>query len=185
MADLLNGVRTRGTVLHQSSVTGPWAARFEDGSPLALAVLVHGSVCPTGLQCIARLPAGTQEERGSSGQGRRSALAPLKLCTRKGVPNWTAERPELSAVPACALTRTPASEARAHSVPVRADNHGQQRCRPTRTTTRARGICARQGHMARLTSRDMPSGGGQERPVKSGWPESTGCHRAVATTPAR
>ncbi|WUR66294.1 AraC family transcriptional regulator [Streptomyces violaceus] len=44
LTDLLNGVRTRGTVLHQSSVTGPWAARFEDGSPLALAVLVHGSV---------------------------------------------------------------------------------------------------------------------------------------------
>ncbi|MFI6855658.1 AraC family transcriptional regulator [Streptomyces sp. NPDC050416] len=43
LTDLLNGVRTRGAVFHQSSLTGSWAARFEDGSPLALAVLARGS----------------------------------------------------------------------------------------------------------------------------------------------
>ncbi|MEU0406479.1 AraC family transcriptional regulator [Streptomyces griseorubiginosus] len=43
LTDLLNGVRTSGALFNQSSVTGSWAARFEDGSPLALAVLVHGS----------------------------------------------------------------------------------------------------------------------------------------------
>lgn len=47
LTDLLNGVRTRGALFNQSSLTGPWATRFEDGSPLALAVLVHGSVCIT------------------------------------------------------------------------------------------------------------------------------------------
>ncbi|MFE9673184.1 AraC family transcriptional regulator [Streptomyces sp. NPDC006259] len=44
LADLLNGVRAGGAIFDQCSVTGSWAARFEDGSPLALAVLVHGSV---------------------------------------------------------------------------------------------------------------------------------------------
>jgi AraC-like DNA-binding protein len=43
LTDLLNGVRTRGAVFNQSSLTGSWAARFQDGSPLALAVLVRGS----------------------------------------------------------------------------------------------------------------------------------------------
>ncbi|MDX3580445.1 AraC family transcriptional regulator [Streptomyces europaeiscabiei] len=43
LTDLLNGVRTSGAIFNQSAVTGSWAARFEDGSPLALAVLVHGS----------------------------------------------------------------------------------------------------------------------------------------------
>ncbi|MFD5157987.1 AraC family transcriptional regulator [Streptomyces hawaiiensis] len=44
LTDLLNGVRTSGAVFNQSSLSGPWAARFEDGSPLALAVLLRGSV---------------------------------------------------------------------------------------------------------------------------------------------
>ncbi|MFD3497401.1 cupin domain-containing protein [Streptomyces sp. NPDC058678] len=44
LTDLLNAVRTSGALFHQSSLTGPWAARLEDGSPLALAVLLHGSV---------------------------------------------------------------------------------------------------------------------------------------------
>ncbi|WP_234443103.1 AraC family transcriptional regulator [Streptomyces cellulosae] len=44
LADLLNGVRTRGAVFNQSTVFGPWAARFEDGSPLALAVPLRGSL---------------------------------------------------------------------------------------------------------------------------------------------
>ncbi|QJT04065.1 AraC family transcriptional regulator [Streptomyces asoensis] len=43
LTDLLNGVRTSGAVFNQSSLTGSWAARFEDGSTLALAVLVRGS----------------------------------------------------------------------------------------------------------------------------------------------
>ncbi len=43
LADLLNGVRTSGALFNLSALTGDWAARFEDGSPLALAVLVHGS----------------------------------------------------------------------------------------------------------------------------------------------
>ncbi|MFI1356466.1 cupin domain-containing protein [Streptomyces sp. NPDC020898] len=43
LADLLNGVRTSGALFNLSALTGDWAARFEDGSPLALAVLLHGS----------------------------------------------------------------------------------------------------------------------------------------------
>ncbi|MFB9541836.1 MULTISPECIES: AraC family transcriptional regulator [Streptomyces] len=43
LTDLLKGVRTGGAVLNRSFLSGSWAARFEDGSPLALAVLVHGS----------------------------------------------------------------------------------------------------------------------------------------------
>lgn len=43
LTDLLNGVRTSGAVFNQSALSGSWATRFEDGSPLALAVLVHGS----------------------------------------------------------------------------------------------------------------------------------------------
>ncbi|MFD5475884.1 AraC family transcriptional regulator [Streptomyces hawaiiensis] len=44
LTDLLNAVRTSGAIFNQSSMAGSWAARFEDGSPLSLAVLVHGSV---------------------------------------------------------------------------------------------------------------------------------------------
>jgi hypothetical protein len=44
LTDLLNGVRTSGAVFHQSSLSGPWAVRFEDGPPLALAVLLRGAV---------------------------------------------------------------------------------------------------------------------------------------------
>jgi AraC-like DNA-binding protein len=43
LTDLLNGVRTSGALFNQSSLTGSWAARFVDRSPLALAVLLHGS----------------------------------------------------------------------------------------------------------------------------------------------
>jgi AraC-like DNA-binding protein len=43
LTDLLNGVRASGAVFNQSSLSGPWAVRFEDGSPLALAVLLRGS----------------------------------------------------------------------------------------------------------------------------------------------
>jgi AraC-like DNA-binding protein len=42
LADLLNGVRTTGALFQQSALAGPWAARFEDGSPLALAVPLRG-----------------------------------------------------------------------------------------------------------------------------------------------
>ncbi|UUU25446.1 AraC family transcriptional regulator [Streptomyces sp. DSM 40750] len=50
LTDLLNGVRTSGAVFHESSLSGPWAVRFEDGPPLALAVLLRGSawVSPQG-----------------------------------------------------------------------------------------------------------------------------------------
>jgi AraC-like DNA-binding protein len=44
LTDLLNGVRTSGAVFNQTSLTGHWAVRFEDGSPLGLAVLLRGSV---------------------------------------------------------------------------------------------------------------------------------------------
>lgn len=47
LTNLLNGVRTSGAVFNQSSLTGSWAARFEDRSPLALAVLLHGSAWVT------------------------------------------------------------------------------------------------------------------------------------------
>ncbi|WP_229695202.1 AraC family transcriptional regulator [Streptomyces lacrimifluminis] len=43
LTDLLTGVRTSGAVFNQSCLTGSWAARFEGGPPLALAVLVRGS----------------------------------------------------------------------------------------------------------------------------------------------
>ncbi|ADI04253.1 AraC-type DNA-binding domain-containing protein- like protein [Streptomyces bingchenggensis BCW-1] len=42
LADLLNGVRTTGAVFNRSSLSGSWAVRFEDGSPLALAVPLRG-----------------------------------------------------------------------------------------------------------------------------------------------
>ncbi|MFD5163159.1 cupin domain-containing protein [Streptomyces hawaiiensis] len=44
LTDLLNGVRTSGAVFNQSSLSGSWALRFEDGWPLAPAVLLRGSV---------------------------------------------------------------------------------------------------------------------------------------------
>ncbi|MEV0634058.1 AraC family transcriptional regulator [Streptomyces sp. NPDC050619] len=47
LTDLLNGVRGEGAVFHQSSLTGSWGVRFEDGSPLALAVLLRGSAYVT------------------------------------------------------------------------------------------------------------------------------------------
>lgn len=48
LTDLLNGVRTTGALFQQSALAGTWAARFEDGSPLSLAVPLRGPawVCP-------------------------------------------------------------------------------------------------------------------------------------------
>ncbi|WP_158850156.1 AraC family transcriptional regulator [Saccharothrix deserti] len=43
LTGLLNGVRTSGAVFNQSFLSGSWALRFEDGSPMALAVLLRGS----------------------------------------------------------------------------------------------------------------------------------------------
>ncbi|MGR6921160.1 cupin domain-containing protein [[Actinomadura] parvosata] len=43
LTDLLNGIRTTGAIFNQSTLSGAWAVRFEDGSPLALAVLVRGA----------------------------------------------------------------------------------------------------------------------------------------------
>lgn len=43
LTDLLNGVRTSGAVFNQSLLSGSWALRFENGSPMALAVPVRGS----------------------------------------------------------------------------------------------------------------------------------------------
>lgn len=42
LTDMLAGVRTRGAVFDRSILAGPWAMRFADGSPLALAVPVRG-----------------------------------------------------------------------------------------------------------------------------------------------
>ncbi|MEU0248316.1 AraC family transcriptional regulator [Streptomyces sp. NPDC006235] len=42
LTDLLNGVRTTGAVFNRSTLSGTWAVRFEDGSPLALAVPLAG-----------------------------------------------------------------------------------------------------------------------------------------------
>lgn len=44
LTELLNGVRTLGAVFNQSSLCGTWAVRFEDGSPLALAVPLRGPI---------------------------------------------------------------------------------------------------------------------------------------------
>lgn len=44
LTDLLNGVRTSGAVFNQSFLSGSWAMRFEDGSPMALTALLSGSV---------------------------------------------------------------------------------------------------------------------------------------------
>ncbi|MBA2946832.1 AraC family transcriptional regulator [Streptomyces himalayensis] len=44
LTELLNGVRTVGAVFNQSTLSGTWAVRFEDGSPLALAVSLQGPV---------------------------------------------------------------------------------------------------------------------------------------------
>jgi AraC-like DNA-binding protein len=42
LTDLLDGVRTTGAFFQQSALTSTWAVRFEDGSPLALAVPLRG-----------------------------------------------------------------------------------------------------------------------------------------------
>ncbi|MFI9582396.1 AraC family transcriptional regulator [Streptomyces sp. NPDC052236] len=42
LTDLLNGVRTSGAVFNRAILSGAWAVRFEDGSPLALAVPLRG-----------------------------------------------------------------------------------------------------------------------------------------------
>ncbi|MFI8214026.1 AraC family transcriptional regulator [Streptomyces werraensis] len=42
LTDLLDGVRTTGAVFNRSALSGTWAVRFEDGSPLALAVPMTG-----------------------------------------------------------------------------------------------------------------------------------------------
>ncbi|MDF9868616.1 AraC-like DNA-binding protein [Streptomyces pratensis] len=42
LTDLLDGVRTAGAVFNRSTLSGTWAVRFEDGSPLALAVPLAG-----------------------------------------------------------------------------------------------------------------------------------------------
>ncbi|MFD8000407.1 AraC family transcriptional regulator [Streptomyces mirabilis] len=54
LTDLLNGVRTTGAVFNWSSLSGSWAVRFEEGSPLALAVPLHGPawVIPDGGQPV-------------------------------------------------------------------------------------------------------------------------------------
>jgi len=80
---------------------------------------------------------------------RRKRASPEGLCTREGSPYWTADRAQPSTVPFVHVLCPPVIATRAHSVPVRADNHGRQRCDRTRTTTRAHGICARQSHMDR------------------------------------
>jgi AraC-like DNA-binding protein len=43
LTDLLNGVRTSGALFNQSYLSGTWAVRFEDGSPMALSVPLRGS----------------------------------------------------------------------------------------------------------------------------------------------
>lgn len=42
IAELLNGVRTSGAVLHQSTLSGSWERRFDGGSTLALVGVLHG-----------------------------------------------------------------------------------------------------------------------------------------------
>lgn len=44
LTDLLNGIRTTGAAFSQSFRSGSWAVRCEDGSPLALAGPMRGSV---------------------------------------------------------------------------------------------------------------------------------------------
>ncbi|MFF3320159.1 AraC family transcriptional regulator [Streptomyces sp. NPDC003035] len=47
LTDLLSGVRTTGALFNRSSMSGSWAVRFEDGSPLSLAVPLHGPAWAT------------------------------------------------------------------------------------------------------------------------------------------
>lgn len=42
IAEMLDGVRTRGAVFHQSARTGSWEQDFDGGSPLALIGALHG-----------------------------------------------------------------------------------------------------------------------------------------------
>ncbi|MEU0239301.1 AraC family transcriptional regulator [Nocardiopsis sp. NPDC006198] len=44
LTDLLDGVRSAGALFHRSPLERTWAVRFEDSSPLALAVPLRGSV---------------------------------------------------------------------------------------------------------------------------------------------
>ena len=74
--------------------------------------------------------------------------ASLKLCARaKAFPDWTSDRARLNTVPVRERALPTGPRARAHSVPVRADNHGQQRRDPTHPTARAEAICTRQSRM--------------------------------------
>ncbi|HET6856362.1 MAG TPA: AraC family transcriptional regulator [Streptomyces sp.] len=43
LTDLLNSVRTTGAIINRSSLSGAWALRFEDGSPMALTALLRGT----------------------------------------------------------------------------------------------------------------------------------------------
>ncbi len=54
LTDLLHGVRGTGAVFHRTSASGAWAARFEDGSPLALTVALYGTawVVPEGREPV-------------------------------------------------------------------------------------------------------------------------------------
>ena len=67
------------------------------------------------------------------------------LATRSLVRATERAEPGASAI---TLTQCPAdTRRRAHSVPVRAGNYGQQRCEPTLTATQGDGICAGQSHI--------------------------------------
>ncbi|WAU82699.1 AraC family transcriptional regulator [Streptomyces sp. Qhu-G9] len=59
LTDLLNSVRTTGAIISRSSLSGAWALRFEDGSPMALTALLRGAawVIPQGGEPV-RLGAG-------------------------------------------------------------------------------------------------------------------------------
>ncbi|MER7604665.1 AraC family transcriptional regulator [Nocardioides sp. NPDC127503] len=47
LAELLGSVRTTGAVFSRTALSGTWGVRFEDGSPLALAVPLRGTVWVT------------------------------------------------------------------------------------------------------------------------------------------
>jgi hypothetical protein len=68
------------------------------------------------------------------------------MCTREGVPQLDVRPSPAKHCPFVHALCPPVFAPRAHSVPVRADNYGQQRCDPTRTATRTQAICARQSH---------------------------------------
>jgi len=89
-----------------------------------------------------RRPVAAQGKRDRRSRDRERFAG--ELCTGEGFPSRPSEPAEPSAEPVRAGALPAVLRSRAHSVPVRTDNHGQQRCDQARATTPSRRIHAGQ-----------------------------------------